>query len=106
MLYVDSIDVTVADSWVVAQNKTGAGNGEAKLYVGYRNDARYRVFFGDEPFKLKAFFRKSEMQRHLKEMQQEYFNPTFNYRAKDTFRLLWAQRFAQVEALGSEINYF
>lgn len=30
--------ITIADSFVVLQNKIGGGHGEAKLYVGNEND--------------------------------------------------------------------
>ena len=36
----------VADSFVVRENKIGAGAGEAKLYVGSRQDLSLRAYFG------------------------------------------------------------
>mgnify|MGYP000920158898 CR=1 FL=1 len=43
--------ITIADSFVVRQNKIGGGNGEAKLYVG--NDNReVREFFGGNGFAI------------------------------------------------------
>ena len=45
---VDTLEkITIADSFVVRQNKIGRGNGEAKLYVGQDN-TQLRAFFGDE----------------------------------------------------------
>ena len=41
--------ITIADSFVVRQNKIGGGNGEAKLYVGNEND-EMRDFFGNSGF--------------------------------------------------------
>ena len=44
--YIDALDVTIADSFVVPSNKVESGHGEAKLYVGHRTSDNYREFFG------------------------------------------------------------
>ena len=46
--------ITIADSFVVRQNKIGGGNGEAKLYVGNEND-EMRGFFGNSGFSIPLF---------------------------------------------------
>ncbi len=46
--------ITIADSFVVRQNKIGGGNGEAKLYIGQDN-AETRSFFGNEGFAIPCF---------------------------------------------------
>ena len=52
---VDSKEkLTVADSFVVRQNKIGSGNGEAKLYIGNDN-SEIRNFYGTGGFDIKCF---------------------------------------------------
>jgi hypothetical protein len=46
--------ITIADSFVIRQNKIGSGNGEAKLYVGNDNEDT-RNFFGKKVLRLKGF---------------------------------------------------
>ena len=48
--YIDALDVTIADSFVVPSNKVESGHGEAKLYVGHRTSDSYREFFGPTGF--------------------------------------------------------
>ena len=47
--------VTIADSFVVRQNKIGQGNGEAKLYVGQDNKI-IRDFLEIMGFLLNVFY--------------------------------------------------
>ena len=46
--------ITIADSFVVRQNKIGGGNGEAKLYIGQDNQET-RSFFGNNGFAIPCF---------------------------------------------------
>ena len=105
--YVDALDVTVADSFVVPSNKVESGNGEAKLYVGYRTSDNYREFFGPTGFQLRCRLRKSDLIRFLDEMRTEYFHPTFSYRESDKLKSLWFERKRMVEELPTEeIEFF
>lgn len=106
IVYVDSLDVSVADSWVVPSNKTGTGNGEAKIYVGQRPSKAYRVFFGPTGYRLRCRFRKSDLLRFLDEMKVEYWNPTFPYRDRQRLRELWVERRKLIEEFGNEFIYF
>ena len=51
---------TIADSFVVRQNKIGGGNGEAKLYVGNDNN-EIRGFFGSSGFTIPCFLLKRDL---------------------------------------------
>jgi hypothetical protein len=51
---LDKRDVTIADSFVAPSNKLGAGNGEAKLYIGHEG-GDLRVFYGPNKFINKGF---------------------------------------------------
>ena len=46
--------ITIADSFVVRQNKIGSGNGEAKLYIG-QDTSNTRDFFGSRGFTIACF---------------------------------------------------
>ncbi len=49
--------ITIADSFVVRQNKIGGGNGEAKLYVGQDNQ-EIRVFLETKVLLFVVFYSK------------------------------------------------
>ena len=55
--------ITVPDSYVVYENKTGKGHGEAKLYMGTKNAMRH--FYAESPcaegFVAKCFILKKDI---------------------------------------------
>jgi hypothetical protein len=104
--YIDCLEITVADSWVVPSNKTGKGNGEAKIYVGQRTSDLYRDFFGGPNFSLKCRMLRSDLLRFLDEMKNEYYFPSFEYRGRDQLRALWASRRQRVEEFSNEEIWF
>jgi putative restriction endonuclease len=87
--------ITVADSFVVRQNKIGSGNGEAKLYVGYDN-AFTRDFFGAKPFINSCFLLKQDLLRYLQDTRQEYLSPEQPYVFSEQLPTLWHERFKHV----------
>jgi hypothetical protein len=104
--YIDSRQITVADSWVVPSNKTGTGNGEAKIYVGQRASEEYTEFFGESGFHLNCRLRKTDLLRFLDELKSEYWFPTFPYRAGIELRELWNVRRSEIEAFSGEFLHF
>jgi len=106
VVYIDSLDVSVADSWVVPSNKTGTGNGEAKIYVGHRTTEEYKEFFGPTGFRLQCRLRRSDLLRFLDDMQVEYFYPTYPYRESLKMGELWLERRAAMERISDEFVYF
>ena len=77
---VDTLEyITLADSFV--KNKIGKGHGEAKLYVGNENEKTYN-FFGNIQ-NLNCFFLKEDFEDFLIEVEEEYSNPTQNYKKKE-----------------------
>ena len=74
---IDSIDVTIADSFVDPPNKLAStkGNGEYRLYGGYWTSDFDANFFGASGFKLFARLQKSELLRFMDEMESEYLYP-------------------------------
>lgn len=104
-LYIDAIEVNVADSFVSRENKLGSGNGETRLYVGGRSIRS--DFFGEYGFKVFARLRKSELIRFLEEMKHEYKNPSLDYRGKDQLPNIWEERLATLLKLpNEEIDFY
>ena len=106
VVYLDALDVSIADSWVVPSNKTGTGNGEAKIYVGQRPSKTYKNFFGPTGFRLRCRFRQSDLLRFMDEMKVEYWYPTFPYRESEKLRELWVERRTEIENFGGEFIHF
>jgi len=96
--------ITIADSFVVRQNKIGGGNGEAKLYVGNENQ-EMRNFFGDNGFKITCFLLKKDLLKYLDETQAEYLKPEQPYINKDILPNLWNERKQKIESLPEKIEF-
>lgn len=102
---IDTIEkITIADSFVLRQNKIGTGNGEAKLYVGQENDNR-RDFFGSSGFAINCFLLKSDLQKYLDETEAEYIRPEQLYIYKDTLPQLWKERKEKIGKLDNKIEF-
>ncbi len=96
--------ITIADSFVVRQNKIGSGNGEAKLYVG--NDKKeLRDFFGNSGFAIPCFLLKQDLLKYLDETQAEYLNPEQPYVNKSLLPNLWTERKMKLEQLPEKIEF-
>lgn len=100
-----STPISVADSWVKAKNKTGAGNGEAKLYIGRKD--RMRKFFndGDAGFNVRCFLLKSDLMAYMHAIKSEYIAPSQEYRGKDDMPQLWEERIGKIEDLPEIIGF-
>lgn len=90
--------ITVADSFVLPQNKIMTGNGEAKLYVGNDNE-EVRDFFGDVGFEIPCFILKADLQTYLEETRAEYLKPQQPYRHSNDLPHYWQERSAKVAEL-------
>ena len=101
---LDSIDVTIADSFVDPSNKLAStkGNGEYRLYVGYWTSKFDVDFFGPRGFKLHARLLKSELLRFMHEIKSEYYFPTADYRKSDELPQLWVDRVSSISQLPNE----
>lgn len=96
--------ITIADSFVVRQNKIGGGNGEAKLYIGQEGDET-RNFFGKNGFAIPCFLVKSDLLKYLEETKAEYLKPEQPYINKDILPNLWNERKAKIDALPEKIEF-
>lgn len=96
--------ITIADSFVVRQNKIGGGNGEAKLYIGQEGDET-RNFFGKNGFAIPCFLVKSDLQKYLEETKAEYLKPEQPYINKEILPNLWNERKAKIDALPEKIEF-
>jgi hypothetical protein len=83
--------ITIADSFVCQSNKTGHGNGEAKLYI-CNNEKEYVSFFGERGFILDGFITKENLLEYLEDVKGEYYEPSQDYRRKDSMNNLWVER--------------
>ncbi|MGL2967024.1 HNH endonuclease [Flavobacterium sp. XGLA_31] len=96
--------ITIADSFVVRQNKIGGGNGEAKLYIGNDNHD-IRSFFGGSGFSITCFLIKEDLLKYLEETKSEYLKPEQPYVNKDILPQLWEQRKSKIENLPEKIEF-
>ena len=96
--------ITIADSFVVRQNKIGGGNGEAKLYIGQENQDT-RDFFGIYGFGIKCFLLKKDLIKYLEETKEEYLNPEQPYINKDILPNLWKDRLKKINELPERIEF-
>ncbi|HOE05143.1 MAG TPA: HNH endonuclease [Bacteroidales bacterium] len=96
--------ITIADSFVVRQNKIGGGNGEAKLYVG-NNNFEVRSFFGNTGFTIPCFILKKDLLQYLEETKTEYLKPEQPYINRDLLPNLWNERKKKIESLPNVIEF-
>ena len=74
--------ITVPDSYVMNENKTGKGHGEAKLYMGSKDSMRH-FYTGNshrEGFVVKCFVLKKDLISLLRTIKHEYQYPSIKYR--------------------------
>ena len=96
--------ITIADSFVVRQNKIGGGNGEAKLYVGNDNP-EVRNFFGNTGFIIPCFLLKKDLSQYLEETKTEYLKPEQPYVNRELLPSLWNERKKIIEGLPDVIEF-
>lgn len=97
-------NINIADSFVLLQNKIGNGNGEAKLYIGYRNDFLDN-FFGERGFSCDCFLLKEDLINYVEEIRKEHFAPTQEYRQINIFEEKWEEKMHRVLSLENYISF-
>ena len=102
--------ITVPDSFVINENKTGKGHGEAKLYMGSKDSMRsfYTGNPKQEGFVVKCFVLKRDLISLLKTIKHEYQYPSIKYRGigddKNMLKL-WKTRMGYAEGLPNKILF-
>ena len=107
---VYDLSVTVPDSFVVNDNKTCNGHGEAKLYMGSKNNMRN--FYANNPhsvgFEVKCFGLKKDLLQYMNIIMREYRYPSILYRGQGVKRSmygLWKKRYDEIQRLPDYIEF-
>lgn len=102
--------ITVPDSFVMNENKTGKGHGEAKLYMGSKDSMRhfYTGNPNNEGFVVRCFVLKRDLIALLKTIKHEYQYPSIKYRGMEDGKnmlKLWKYRMEYAGALPNKISF-
>jgi len=104
------ISVTVPDSFVVNDNKTCDGHGEAKLYMGSKE--HMRNFYAGDPnnsgFEVQCIVLKKDLIHYMNTILREYRYPSIHYRGqgdKNSMYKLWKHRFGEIQKLTDVIEF-
>lgn len=105
---LDSLSVfpsmmTVPDCVVAGSNKLGSGHGEAKFYIGPKDEMR--AFYGSENFKAQCFMLKKDLVAYMNAVKSEYTNPSLDYAKKEQLPTLWSERMSMIEELDDVIFF-
>ncbi len=102
--------ITVPDSFVINENKTGKGHGEAKLYMGSKDSMRkfYTGNPNDAGFTVNCFVLKQDLISLLKTIKHEYQYPSIKYRGMGNGKnmlKLWKSRIGHAGTLPNKISF-
>lgn len=95
--------MTVPDCVVTSSNTIGTGHGEAKFYIGSKEEMY--AFYGGEEFEAKCFMLKKDLLAYLDAVKFEYMNPSQDYAKKAELPRLWSERLEMVKNL-DEVIFF
>lgn len=103
--FVDTYDspIFVPDCFVMGSSKLGTGHGEAKLYVGSKDEMC--AFFGSDKFVANCFILKSDLISYMNALHAEYLNPSQPYRGSAELPMLWIERMKAIETLPEVIEF-
>lgn len=104
------LSVTVPDSFVVNENKTCKGHGEAKLYMGAKKHMRnfYTNDVNNAGFEVECIILKEDLIQYMHTICHEYKHPSIQYRGqgnKKNMAHLWKQRYAKLLLLPSVLKF-
>lgn len=107
---VYDLSVTLPDSFVVNENKTCGGHGEAKLYMGSKDHMRnfYTGSVHNVGFEADCFILKSDLLQYMTNLCHEYTHPSIVYRGQGTkknIKDLWDKRVSEISALPEVIRF-
>lgn len=95
--------ITVPDCFVLGKNKLGHGHGEAKLYIGTKDNMRQ--FFGAKGFNVDCFILKKDLIAYLETLKSEYSKPSQKYVGLKDFPKLWEERMNYIQTLNPVIYF-
>ena len=95
--------MTVPDCVVASSNKLGTGHGEAKFYIGTKEEMR--AFYGNDNFKAPCFMLKKDLLAYMNAVKSEYTNPSLDYAKKEKLPALWSERVNMIEKLDDVIFF-
>lgn len=104
------LSVTIPDSFVANDNKTCGGHGEAKLYMGTKDQMRnfYTDNVGNVGFEAECVILKEDLVQYMQTIFHEYNYPSIQYRGqgnKNNMAHLWKQRYANVQSLPKVLRF-
>tara|TARA_Y100000590_G_scaffold68331_1_gene74459 strand:- start:4298 stop:5254 length:957 start_codon:yes stop_codon:yes gene_type:complete len=99
-----SNNITFPDCTVWRTNKTGSGNGEAKLYIGNEKPSLFELY-GNKGFKIKCVIKKDDCLKYLEDAKDEYLNPSQNYQKKSELPQLYEERIEKINQL-NDFEFF
>lgn len=110
LIDIYDLSITVPDSFVVNENKTCSGHGEAKLYMGSKEHMRkfYTGSTDNAGFTAECVILKKDLQQYMQTMYHEYHHPSIKYRGqgkKKNMGHLWEQRKNEIAALPDTIRF-
>lgn len=107
---VYDLSVTVPDSFVVNENKTCGGHGEAKLYMGSKEHMR-KFYTGNKDeagFSAECVILKKDLLQYMETISHEYHFPSIRYRGQNSRKNianLWEDRKKKIQELPDVINF-
>lgn len=107
---VYDLSITVPDSFVLSDNKTCGGHGEAKLYMGSKSHMR-KFYTGDMHnlgFESKCLILKKDIIHYMATIKHEYLHPSIRYRGqgkKKNMKHLWECRNKEIQDLPNVLSF-
>lgn len=107
---VYDLSITVPDSFVVNDNKTCGGHGEAKLYMGSKEHMRnfYTGNVNHTGFTVDCVVMKEDLLQYMQTISHEYHNPSIKYHgqgSKKDMGHLWNQRLIKIQTLPNSLFF-
>lgn len=97
--------MTVPDCVVKDSNKIGKGHGESKFYICSKKEMEEFYNFNSKNNEARCFMLKKDLYSYLEAAQEEYHNPSQNYRKKEFFPTLWERRMQLVDRQSDIIEF-
>lgn len=107
---VYDLSITMADSFVIRDNKTCSGHGEAKLYMGPKDHMR-KFYSGDankSDFEAECIVLKKDLLQYMDTIHHEYHFPSIKYKgqgSRKNMSKLWRERKEELKGLPEVLKF-